>query len=259
MNWFYVLNGAQAGPVDEGQLDELVRTQVIGVETLVWKEGMANWTPYRAARSVVPPGPPPAFPNLATGATAAAAAPAYQGIPAAGGRACAQCGLIFPDTEVVSLAGAFVCASCKPVALQRMREGTWISGSRKYGGFWIRAAATVIDSLILGVVAVVLMIPFGFGAFGAAMTDGAEALVAAMFGTFVLLGWAGAIAYQAFFLVKYGATPGKMVLSLKVIRSDGGPITAGRAIGRGALHAQPRVCPRALRHDHVHRIHHGGL
>ena len=224
MNWYYVLNGAQAGPVDEAQIDELVRTQVITPETLVWKDGMANWQPYRTARSAAPP----AFPSLATGE----AAPAYQGIPAAGGRACAHCGLIFPDTEVVPLAGVYVCAGCKPLALQRMREGTWIAGSRRYGGFWIRGVAFLIDALILGVVAGVLMIPVILGAVGASALDSPELLVGSMIGVVGLVGGIGVFGYQIFFLVKYGATPGKLLLGLKVIRSDGGPINAWRAVGR---------------------------
>ena len=39
-------------------------------------------------------------------------------------------------------------------------------------------------------------------------------------------------AYETFFLVKYGATPGKMTMGLKVIRPDGSGLQVGRAIGR---------------------------
>ena len=39
-------------------------------------------------------------------------------------------------------------------------------------------------------------------------------------------------AYEVYFLTTKGATPGKLILNLKVIRSDGGPISAGRAAGR---------------------------
>jgi uncharacterized RDD family membrane protein YckC len=39
-------------------------------------------------------------------------------------------------------------------------------------------------------------------------------------------------AYEGFFVSRVGATPGKMALSLKVVRPDGGPISLGRAIGR---------------------------
>ncbi len=40
------------------------------------------------------------------------------------------------------------------------------------------------------------------------------------------------MAYQIFFLGKYGATPGKMACSIKVVTADGGRIGYGRATGR---------------------------
>jgi uncharacterized RDD family membrane protein YckC len=38
--------------------------------------------------------------------------------------------------------------------------------------------------------------------------------------------------YETFFLVKFGATPGKMAMGLKVVRPDGSGIQIGRAVGR---------------------------
>jgi uncharacterized RDD family membrane protein YckC len=40
------------------------------------------------------------------------------------------------------------------------------------------------------------------------------------------------LTYYCFFWVRYGATPGKMALGLKVVNPDGGPISAGQAVGR---------------------------
>jgi uncharacterized RDD family membrane protein YckC len=235
MNWFYVQNGAQAGPVDDSQLDDLLRAGTVTSDSLVWREGMATWEPYRVARATPAFGAaPPAFPTLAdTGIH-----PPATGIPA-GGKACAQCGLVFPDTEVVQLAGANVCANCKPIALQRMREGTWIAGARRYGGFWIRVAAMIIDSLIVGVAFYAVFIPLGL-VFGFANFDTDSPNFAAIgiaLGLIILVGALVSFGYQIFFLTKYGATPGKLLLGLKVIRSDGGPITAGRAVGRMFAHA----------------------
>jgi len=226
MTWFYVRNGAQAGPVDEAELDELVRTGAIPADGLVWREGMANWEPYRTARGVAPP----AFPGLS-----AALGVASSSITEAGGKLCAQCGVMYPAHDVVTLAGRDVCANCKPVALQRMREGTWMTGGRRYAGFWIRVVAFVIDSLILAVAFYAVMIPVGFGLFGAGVADvdGENlGLVLGAAGMFVLVSLAAQAAYQVYFLTKHGATPGKMLLGLKVIRSDGGPISMGRAVGR---------------------------
>ena len=229
MNWYYVQNGAQAGPVDDAQLDDLVRAGTVAPESLVWREGMANWEPYRNTRGVAPP----AFPSL----MAEAGVPAM-GIPVAGGKACAQCGLIFPEQEVVALAGVNVCANCKPIALQRMREGSWMTGARRYGGFWIRFVAQIIDGLIVGVVFYGIMIPLGMGVASTGVQADPSNL-GVIFGAmalFALVAMGASLAYQIYFLTKHGATPGKLLLGLKVIRSDGGAITPGRAAGRLFAH-----------------------
>jgi hypothetical protein len=62
MNWYYINAGNQAGPVDDAQLETLARTAQIQMDTLVWREGLAEWQPYS---TVAPPGmtaPPPAAP-----------------------------------------------------------------------------------------------------------------------------------------------------------------------------------------------------
>ena len=46
------------------------------------------------------------------------------------------------------------------------------------------------------------------------------------------LGFLIAVSYTVFFIGKFGATPGKMVLGLKVVRSDGGRVTYLRAFAR---------------------------
>ena len=40
------------------------------------------------------------------------------------------------------------------------------------------------------------------------------------------------MAYEIFFLEKFGATPGKMACSIKVVTAEGGKIGYGRATGR---------------------------
>ncbi|GAA2629205.1 SPFH domain-containing protein [Dactylosporangium fulvum] len=62
--WFAGINGQQAGPFDLNTLGAQVRSGAIGRGTLVWKNGMAQWTP---AEQVPELGPlfaavPPPFP-----------------------------------------------------------------------------------------------------------------------------------------------------------------------------------------------------
>ena len=48
----------------------------------------------------------------------------------------------------------------------------------------------------------------------------------------MLVGIALSACYEAFFISRMGATPGKMVFGLKVVRPNGAPLTLGRAFGR---------------------------
>jgi hypothetical protein len=43
--WFYALRNQQQGPVNEDVLKTLLQDRAIDDSTLVWKEGMAQWTP----------------------------------------------------------------------------------------------------------------------------------------------------------------------------------------------------------------------
>jgi hypothetical protein len=113
MNWYYVDAGQQAGPVDDAQLQELVRSGKIQPETLVWHEGMTSWSPYRQATPGAAAGPEGGVPPVAEGATAGTAS----------GVVCTECGRTFPPSEVIRYGDRNVCASCKPVFFQRLREG----------------------------------------------------------------------------------------------------------------------------------------
>lgn len=67
MNWFYSEGGAQKGPIDDSTFRALVANGTIRPETLVWREGMADWQPLSVAEpalapQVVPPPPPGAAP-----------------------------------------------------------------------------------------------------------------------------------------------------------------------------------------------------
>jgi len=115
MNWYYVDNGQQAGPVDDAQLSALVGSGKIKPDTLVWHDGLSAWTAY----SVV--APPPA---ASTAAPPAVEAPPQIAPSAAGGTLiCSECGRSFPPSDVIRYADRFICANCKPAFFQRLREG----------------------------------------------------------------------------------------------------------------------------------------
>lgn len=108
MNWYYAQAGETKGPVTDDELAQMLQSGLIGPDTLVWREGMAEWKPLSVARD----GAPPANPTLT--------------VAAAGGLACVVCGKPSPGEELVEVAGLRVCAACKPVVLQGLREGAAI-------------------------------------------------------------------------------------------------------------------------------------
>jgi uncharacterized RDD family membrane protein YckC len=98
-------------------------------------------------------------------------------------------------------------------------------------GFWMRAVASLLDSLLLFLVQFVFSLILGLTA--GSMLSGVEphgeafiGLMATIFG--VLVGFT----YSVFFTGYCGQTPGKMALRIKVIRTTGEEIGYGRALVR---------------------------
>ena len=122
MNWFYAIQNEQRGPVSEAEVGELQRTGVIQPATLVWREGLAQWQTFASLQ------PPPPLNGLV----------------------CAQCGRVFAPEEIVQFGDAAVCAGCKPLFLQRLREGVVLAapGALRYAGFWVRFGAIFVDGII---------------------------------------------------------------------------------------------------------------
>jgi uncharacterized RDD family membrane protein YckC len=98
-------------------------------------------------------------------------------------------------------------------------------------GFWIRVLAWLVDSLILGVAMTVLLLPFSYFAAKKAATDPAAAT--AIFAVAYVLSTAASLCYLLVFWSKSGATPGKKLLRLKIVREDGvEPMGVGKAFLR---------------------------
>jgi uncharacterized RDD family membrane protein YckC len=158
-------------------------------------------------------------------------------------RYCSQCGQPAHLDQLARFGDTLICPNCKGVYVQKLREGVApIQPLFRYAGFWIRFVAALIDGIIMGVAgsAVQLLLlgkayrPF-IGMRQDMPPDQAMAAFGALMGTLALSMLVSVViqaAYEGFFISRVGATPGKMVLSLKVIRPNGGPITLGRAIGR---------------------------
>jgi DNA-directed RNA polymerase subunit RPC12/RpoP len=118
MKWFYALNDSQQGPVDDDVLLSMLQNGTINAETLIWREGMAEWLPYEQVADAPKPGAP------AASAADEGAGAGAGGSAAARSNKCVECGKTFPDSELISVGREAVCGGCKSLAVQRLQEGT---------------------------------------------------------------------------------------------------------------------------------------
>ena len=216
MNWYYVDAGQQAGPVDDAQLEALLQSGRVQLETLVWREGMAEWQPYHYVR----PG--------GGSAAATAAPPVALGADQA---VCAECGGLFNLQDTIPYGGLRVCARCKPVFMQKLAEGAVLKqGEMAYAGFWIRFGAYLLDVLILWVVNVTIGLIGGLGLGRAvgAQPSGTIALQLIL----VLVQLCIGVTYETVMIGRFGATLGKMACKLKVVTASGGKVSYMLAFGR---------------------------
>ena len=126
--------------------------------------------------------------------------------------------------DLIQIGGRTVCAACKPIAVQKLKEGVTSTGEYRYAGFWIRFGAKFVDGLIL--FAVNMVISFVFTA-AAPLAPGSPATL-----ILALLGMVIRATYVIWFVGNMGATPGKLACGIKIIQADGGSVGYGRATGR---------------------------
>jgi uncharacterized RDD family membrane protein YckC len=205
MSWYYAVNGQQAGPVEDAELQRLAMVGTVTASTLVWRAGMENWMPFG---SLAPPVPTE------------------------------HCRQGFPKEQMIPLAGGLVCAGCKGTVLQRIREGMApLAAAKPFAGFWIRLVARMIDNTITSIAGYVFQIPMFVVLARMDKKTGPDLpWLAGTMALAVVLSLAAAAYYEAWFLVKKGATPGKMIVGLKVIRARGGPMTWSLGVGRYFAH-----------------------
>jgi uncharacterized RDD family membrane protein YckC len=105
----------------------------------------------------------------------------------------------------------------------------------RYGGFWIRVVATIVDAIVVRVLVAPIGLMFGGMGLLAGMGSGLPRAGFAMLGggiTFVLVIF-GQWLYEAFLeSSSYQATLGKMIFGMKVTDLNGNRISFARATGR---------------------------
>jgi predicted Zn finger-like uncharacterized protein len=146
---------------------------------------------------------------------------------------CLGCGVVFSKLQARRQANGHMLRNSEIMdinlaELRRKVEGLAPRHQPK-AGFWIRAIASILDFFLLGAVQLMLslLINLVIGLLGIVSEgDPAVNLVLWLFGASLSIG------YAVFFIGYCGQTPGKMALRIKVIRTDGSPLSYGRAFLR---------------------------
>ena len=256
--WYYVDPQHQRqGPVSVETIAQLYRSGALTRASLAWREGMSQWTPLGEVAGelgIADPVPTPAHPAPATPAASMAVeteAPVERPLT---GRA------VFTASEPTytqytpphaspseamparpaSPAMDSGAPASSPYAAPRAdvggHAGTPVyEGHVVYAGFWKRVAASVIDAFAIGIpVGIVAAIAgglMGFGnSFAAGLSGASNVLnpgetITSYLLTAIAFGWFHSTAGLM-------ATPGKLAIGIKVVRSDGDRISFLRGFGR---------------------------
>ncbi|CAB1064534.1 hypothetical protein D1BOALGB6SA_9330 [Olavius sp. associated proteobacterium Delta 1] len=213
MNMYYAEGDQQVGPVGKAEFQSLIRAKKLNARTLVWQPGMESWQELGIfIRSQKDKG----------GQATSPAVPVKQSL-------CSECGLRFAEDEMIHFQESWVCAGCKPLFIQKIKEGVPVVGAMNYAGFWIRFGALAIDGFILWIANFLLFVPLGI----LIPTSEDNPIVFLSFMPLLIIAqYAIPAVYDTWFVGKYGATPGKMACNLKVVVEDGSRVTYLRAMGR---------------------------
>ena len=254
--WYYTdAERQQHGPLSTDELKQYFRREIVNPDTLVWRDGMLHWRalgelaeqlnllPAAAVAVETAPsakaGPPALTPLPAPPVAEPEPATAIASAPTSG-RAVFNLGSepaelppqVLAEVHQRAVQALDNLESGNPyrpsqVAL-RSRAPAASSQDIVYAGFWKRAAAAIVDGI-----AVWLIGSFGGEAMGTLLGDlaGGGKLAIALMVTLVTL--LLQVCYFAFFHASFNAaTPGKMLIGIKVVRSDGDHISFLRAVAR---------------------------
>ncbi|MDX2111647.1 MAG: RDD family protein [Verrucomicrobiota bacterium] len=204
--WYYAESNEQKGPVYAQQVLSLYSNGQIKDNTLVWQNGMLEWTPLSSVLPVI-----------------------RQAVLAHPTMYCPHCNAMIERADLISVGHSQVCPHCKDAFVQKVKEGASISafGRVELATPTRRFCAKVIDIVILLVV--IYTITYSLASAGVVTGEGVSYIATANILPFF---------FRFLYNVlqtgnpKMQGTLGKYLLGIKVIRTDGSPITYGRAVGR---------------------------
>jgi|GEM_PF-654589 len=132
MYWYYEKGGRQIGPLTDEQFQQAVRAREVLQHTLVWNETLSGWVAYQTIAGPpvpVPPSSPPPVPQQYSGSEE---------------QQCSQCLRNFPQGEMIQYGGLWICAACKPLFFQRIKEGGRAGGAWRDGKLMVASKGAML-------------------------------------------------------------------------------------------------------------------
>lgn len=205
--WYYTRAGRRYGPVEVDELWLLREEGVLDGSSKVWQAGMAGWQPMGVVQEQ----------GLLHFDTARLR----------GQTRCMNCQRIGPRTGMVALGQRHLCLRCKPEFLLKVEEGVRLPRSMELAGIWMRFAALMIDLILLTVASLATawigpVLQFRADMMVATIVEIAVALFQMVFQIF----------YFTWFVGRFGGTPGKLMLGLRVVTAEGGSVGYWKAFWR---------------------------
>ena len=222
IEWYYAEGQNRQGPLPVEEIRQRFQRGQLNLDTLVWREGMAQWAALRQVVDEL------GLQTLASASTAAASG----GFDLRGDYAAIDNGTApQPGTGPLSSSPYSAPGAAASAGYAQPVQG----GEVIYAGFWKRVAAYLIDYVILvipggligGILGAIMGGAMGVAGSGETATEITIQLVSGLVGLVIGAGY-----YGWFHASRGGATPGKMAIGIKVVRSNGERITLARSIGR---------------------------
>lgn len=225
MQWYYALDGQRIGPVPHPELERLIQNRTLNGETLVWRQGMDQWKPLGDVQARDPAlfaqPAPPAMPPLPDTTDA-----------------------VRPDAQPEAARRDW---NARPTGADSAAAAT--EAGLDYAGFWQRAGAFVLDAILYVMGLEILMrltvarwFPdvvelnekiLATGKPWAYQPTPEEMILTLKYTAFMLLiGAVWGLAYDLFFMLKFSATPGKLLFGMRVVGTTGEPLGFVRIVAR---------------------------
>lgn len=268
MVWYYADRGSQRGPLSDEEFDALLKEGRLTRDTLVWKDGMENWTPLgELPQSSLIPSPPE---DSITGPAAPAQDPTqpfqHSGLFRSDADIpCMQCGRTQNAQDLIIHGNIKLCRDCNtqmfgtgaaqgyqpphstpfgnpsvnPTPIQYPN-----AAAIEYPAIWRRVAAKFIDNIIIFMVQMAAVVLFKLDALlkyvseaGKGWESTKEAAEQFTYETryLVFTVMIFTVLYNTLLVRFYGASLGKMILSLRVIKADGTNPGFSQALVRAAI------------------------